>query len=58
MAIAIPLINCLTSFFAGFVVFAYMGYLSEITGQNIDNIIEAGKTKGKLPCRSFIDLSN
>ena len=38
----IPIVNCLTSFFAGFVVFAYMGYISEITGQNIDNIIEAG----------------
>ena len=42
-AIMIPATNCLTSFFAGFVIFAYMGYLSHITGQDIDNIIEAGQ---------------
>lgn len=42
-AITIPLANCLTSFFAGFVIFAYMGYLSHVTGQNIDNIVEAGQ---------------
>lgn len=42
-AICLPLANCLTSFFAGFVIFAYMGYLSKITGQDIENIIEAGQ---------------
>ena len=41
-AILIPVANCLTSFFAGFVIFSYMGYLSKITGQDIDNIIQAG----------------
>ena len=39
----IPLLNCLTSFFAGFVIFSYMGYLSFITGQDIQNIVQAGK---------------
>ena len=42
-AILIPLINCLTSFFAGFVIFSYMGYLSHITQQDISNIIQAGQ---------------
>lgn len=42
-AVMIPAANCLTSFFAGFVIFAYMGYLSHMTGQDIDNIIEAGQ---------------
>ena len=42
-AIIIPFANCLTSFFAGFVIFAYMGYLSKITGQDIGNIIQAGQ---------------
>lgn len=42
-AILIPLANCLTSFFAGFVIFAYMGYLSKITQQDIGNIIQAGQ---------------
>jgi SNF family Na+-dependent transporter len=42
-AIFIPFANCVTSFFAGFVIFAYMGYLSHVTGQDIDNIIQAGQ---------------
>lgn len=42
-AIIIPIANCLTSFFAGFVIFAYMGYLSEITGQDISDFIQAGQ---------------
>jgi len=41
-SIFIPIANNLTSFFAGFVIFAYMGYLSHVTGQNIENIIQAG----------------
>ena len=39
----IPALNCLTSFFAGFVIFAYMGYLSKVTGQDIGNIVQAGQ---------------
>jgi len=35
--------NALTSIFAGFVVFAYMGYLSKITGQSIDRVIQSGQ---------------
>lgn len=42
-AMIIPFANCITSFFAGFVIFAYMGYLAEITGQKIENVIEAGQ---------------
>lgn len=42
-AILIPLANCLTSFFAGFIIFSYMGYLSNITQQDIDNIIQVGQ---------------
>jgi len=38
----IPIINWLTSFFAGFVIFAYMGYLSFVTGQDIKTIATAG----------------
>lgn len=42
-AVVIPLANSLTSFFAGFVIFSYMGYLSEITGQEIADFIQAGQ---------------
>ena len=46
-AILVSFSNCVTSFFAGLVVFSYMGYLSHITGQNIDNIVQAGNIKSK-----------
>ncbi len=42
-SIIIPLANCLTSFFAGFVIFGYMGYLSKITHQDISDVIQAGQ---------------
>lgn len=42
-AIIIPLANCLTSLFAGFVMFAYMGYLANQTGQPIDEVVQAGQ---------------
>jgi SNF family Na+-dependent transporter len=42
-AIWISLLNCLTSFFAGFVIFAYMGYLSLITQQDVASLIQAGQ---------------
>lgn len=42
-AISIPVMNCLSSFFAGFIIFSYMGYLSYLTQQDISNIIQAGQ---------------
>lgn len=42
-AILVPLLNCLTSFFAGFVIFSYLGYLAHVTNQDISNIVQAGK---------------
>lgn len=38
----IPLINCATSVYAGFVVFAILGYLAHETGLPIDNVVEQG----------------
>ena len=42
-AILIPVANCLTSFFAGFVIFSYLGYLSVITGQPVGEVVQAGQ---------------
>jgi hypothetical protein len=39
----VSLANVLTSIFAGFVIFAYLGYLSYITGQDVDNVVSEGK---------------
>jgi SNF family Na+-dependent transporter len=33
----------LTSIFAGFVIFAYLGYLAYITGQNVQDVVSEGK---------------
>lgn len=41
-AVVISISNCFTSIFAGFVVFAFVGYLSHITGQRVDQVIQAG----------------
>ena len=32
----------MTSVFAGFVIFAFMGYLAHETGQTIDQVVQAG----------------
>lgn len=42
-ALIIPMANCITSFFAGFVIFAYMGYLSKLTGQEMSDVVQAGQ---------------
>lgn len=33
----------MTSIFAGFVIFAYLGYLSYITGQNVESVVSEGE---------------
>ncbi|CAF1181269.1 unnamed protein product [Adineta steineri] len=40
--ITVCLANILTSIFAGFVIFAYLGYLSYITGQDVENVVSEG----------------
>ncbi len=36
-------VNCVTSFFAGFVVFAVLGYMSTRTGKDIKDVATEGK---------------
>jgi hypothetical protein len=38
----ITITNVLTSIFAGFVIFAYLGYLSYITGQEVRDVVSEG----------------
>jgi solute carrier family 6 amino acid transporter-like protein 5/7/9/14 len=41
--LVITISNVLTSIFAGFVIFAYLGYLAYITGQQVQNVVSEGK---------------
>nr|KAG5713672.1 hypothetical protein BaRGS_024720 [Batillaria attramentaria] len=38
----VPIINCLTSFFAGFVVFSTLGYMAHIKGTSVGNVTAGG----------------
>ena len=35
--------NCLTSFFAGFVVFSFLGFLAKQQGVGVDDVVDSGK---------------
>lgn len=35
--------NCLTSFFAGFVIFSFIGFLANKLGQDVNEVADAGK---------------
>lgn len=41
-ALIIPVINCATSFFAGFVIFAILGFMAEKTGKDIEELVSSG----------------
>ena len=35
--------NCLTSFFAGFVIFSFLGFLAKETGQTVEDVVQSGQ---------------
>ena len=41
------LVNSLTSFFSGFVIFTYLGYMAKYQDREIDKVAEQGNTKTK-----------
>ena len=36
--------NCLTSVFAGFVIFSYLGFLAKELGQNVGDVADGGRS--------------
>ena len=49
-AFLVPVINCLTSFFAGFVVFSTLGHMAHLKNTSVDNVTAQGQ------CRGFCQL--
>uniref|UniRef100_A0AC35TNG3 Transporter n=1 Tax=Rhabditophanes sp. KR3021 TaxID=114890 RepID=A0AC35TNG3_9BILA len=43
-ALVTSVINCLTSFFSGFVIFSTLGYMSELTNTPISEVVGAGES--------------
>ena len=41
-ALVVPVINCGTSIFAGFVVFSILGFMAHETGQDISKVVGQG----------------
>ena len=39
----IPIINCATSFFAGFAIFGVLGYMAELKGVPVEDVAQSGK---------------
>lgn len=40
--------NCLTSFFAGFVIFSYLGFLATEYNQPVEDVVDSGKITDTL----------
>ena len=45
-ALATSTINCMTSFWAGFVIFSVLGYMAKKTGKQIKDVATEGQTLG------------
>ncbi|XP_050413684.1 sodium- and chloride-dependent glycine transporter 1 isoform X1 [Patella vulgata] len=41
-AMILPVLDCLTSWFAGFVIFVYLGYMAHIENKSIDDVVTSG----------------
>ena len=42
-SLLVPAINCLTSFYAGFVIFASLGFMAHTKGVSVDKVAQGGK---------------
>ena len=44
----VSLINCMTSFFAGFTVFSMMGFMARLLKTEVGNAVKGGKSLPRL----------
>ena len=54
ISVLVPLINCATSFFSGFVIFIILGHMAHITGVSVDKVISQGEQRSDLPFLQFL----
>ncbi|XP_052831093.1 sodium- and chloride-dependent glycine transporter 2 [Octopus bimaculoides] len=41
-SILVPLVDCFTSFFSGFVIFTVLGFMSKVKGVDVDTVVKGG----------------
>ena len=41
-AILLPILDCVTSVFAGLVIFVYLGYMAHVQQTTVDNVVTQG----------------
>ncbi|XP_059141431.1 sodium- and chloride-dependent glycine transporter 1-like isoform X2 [Physella acuta] len=41
-ALLLPVLDCATSVFAGFIIFSFLGYMAHISGQTVDTVVDEG----------------
>ena len=51
-ALIVSIGNCLTSFFAGFVIFAFIGYLADQLDVEVDEVAESGALASAIKMHS------
>lgn len=43
-ALIVPIVDCLTSFFAGFVIFAVLGFMANQKGTTVEEVARGGNS--------------
>jgi len=51
----VPLINCLTSVYAGFVIFSVLGYMAAQAGVEVKDVVDSGMYDSQLTVGPFLD---
>lgn len=56
-SVVVPLINCGTSLYAGFVIFSVLGYMAKQAGVRVEDIVDSGESINYIQLWGWISLS-